>query len=200
MQAAKARGALHLDAACSDVESLEHFLMFSSIVAGSGNEGEPSRIAPPPLPVNPCKPQAAVLLCLKIWVCMHARMRTAIVLRLSVLCTRRACAGQTNYGHANSVCNTVCQNRRARGLPGLAVQWGAIGGVGYVAETMKNKLVGRMANYVAPQPIEDVLEASSLLYPYAGTMQQPKPIINCILADTTPAPCSDDGGHAASCA
>ena len=49
----------------------------------------------------------------------------------------RVCAGQTNYGHANSSCNTLCLNRRARGLPALALQWGPVSGVGHVAETMK---------------------------------------------------------------
>lgn len=44
--------------------------------------------------------------------------------------------GQTNYGFANSSMERVCEQRRRDGLHGLAVQWGAIGDVGVVTETM----------------------------------------------------------------
>lgn len=44
--------------------------------------------------------------------------------------------GQTNYGYANSSMERVCEQRRKDGLHGLAVQWGAIGDVGVVTETM----------------------------------------------------------------
>ena len=44
--------------------------------------------------------------------------------------------GQTNYGFANSVMERVCEVRRKDGLPGLAIQWGAIGDVGVVAESL----------------------------------------------------------------
>ncbi|OQR66937.1 fatty acid synthase-like [Tropilaelaps mercedesae] len=44
--------------------------------------------------------------------------------------------GQTNYGYANSVMERICEKRKADGLPGLAIQWGAIGDVGVVLETM----------------------------------------------------------------
>ncbi|XP_054714096.1 fatty acid synthase-like [Uloborus diversus] len=45
-------------------------------------------------------------------------------------------AGQTNYGYANSVMERVCEQRRAAGLHGLAVQWGIIGDVGVVHRHM----------------------------------------------------------------
>ena len=45
-------------------------------------------------------------------------------------------AGQTNYGFANSAMERICEKRRRDGLHGLAIQWGAIGDVGIVAETM----------------------------------------------------------------
>lgn len=48
----------------------------------------------------------------------------------------RGNAGQTNYGFANSVMERTCEVRRKDGLPGLAIQWGAIGDVGVVAESM----------------------------------------------------------------
>ncbi|KAG8224696.1 hypothetical protein J437_LFUL006083 [Ladona fulva] len=53
----------------------------------------------------------------------------------SVSCGRGN-AGQANYGLANSACERVVEVRQAQGLPGLAIQWGAIGDVGMVAETM----------------------------------------------------------------
>uniref|UniRef100_A0A8C5H966 Fatty acid synthase n=1 Tax=Gouania willdenowi TaxID=441366 RepID=A0A8C5H966_GOUWI len=53
----------------------------------------------------------------------------------SVSCGRGN-AGQSNYGHANSAMERVCEKRRHDGLPGLAIQWGAIGDVGVVLETM----------------------------------------------------------------
>ncbi|XP_076458650.1 fatty acid synthase-like isoform X1 [Babylonia areolata] len=53
----------------------------------------------------------------------------------SVSCGRGN-AGQANYGFANSAMERVCEKRVADGLPGLAVQWGAIGDVGVVLETL----------------------------------------------------------------
>ncbi|MCQ7632684.1 SDR family NAD(P)-dependent oxidoreductase, partial [Salmonella enterica] len=53
----------------------------------------------------------------------------------SVSCGRGN-AGQTNYGFANSAMERICEQRRHDGLPGLAVQWGAIGDVGIVLEAM----------------------------------------------------------------
>lgn len=51
----------------------------------------------------------------------------------SVSCGRGN-AGQTNYGMSNSIMERICEKRVADGLPGLAIQWGAIGDVGLVAE------------------------------------------------------------------
>nr|XP_019963310.1 PREDICTED: fatty acid synthase-like [Paralichthys olivaceus] len=53
----------------------------------------------------------------------------------SVSCGRGN-AGQSNYGYANSAMERVCEKRCYDGLPGLAVQWGAIGDVGVVLEMM----------------------------------------------------------------
>ena len=44
----------------------------------------------------------------------------------------RGNAGQTNYGYANSSMERICEKRVEAGLPGLAIQWGAIGDVGLV--------------------------------------------------------------------
>ncbi|XP_067207292.1 fatty acid synthase-like [Linepithema humile] len=51
----------------------------------------------------------------------------------SVSCGRGN-AGQTNYGMANSIMERVCEKRAEEGLPGLAIQWGAVGDVGLVAD------------------------------------------------------------------
>ncbi|KAL0105747.1 hypothetical protein PUN28_015883 [Cardiocondyla obscurior] len=55
----------------------------------------------------------------------------------SVSCGRGN-AGQTNYGMANSVMERICERRVADGLPGLAIQWGAIGEVGLIADWQDN--------------------------------------------------------------
>jgi fatty acid synthase len=53
----------------------------------------------------------------------------------SVSCGRGN-AGQSNYGFANSSMERICESRRNDKLHGLAVQWGAIGDVGVVSESM----------------------------------------------------------------
>ena len=45
----------------------------------------------------------------------------------------RGIAGQSNYAFANSFMERICEQRRAVGLPGLAVEWGAVGDVGVLA-------------------------------------------------------------------
>ncbi|XP_054169344.1 fatty acid synthase-like [Oppia nitens] len=54
----------------------------------------------------------------------------------SSLTSGRGNAGQTNYGYANSGMERICEIRRAKGLPGLSIQWGPIGDVGIVAEQL----------------------------------------------------------------
>lgn len=44
--------------------------------------------------------------------------------------------GQTNYGLANSAMERIVEQRQSNGLPGLAIQWGAVGDVGLILETM----------------------------------------------------------------
>lgn len=48
--------------------------------------------------------------------------------------------GQTNYGMANSIMERICELRRKDGLHALAIQWGAIGEVGLVAEMQEDQL------------------------------------------------------------
>ncbi|KYN01673.1 PREDICTED: fatty acid synthase-like [Cyphomyrmex costatus] len=47
--------------------------------------------------------------------------------------------GQTNYGMANSIMERICEKRSEEGLPGLAIQWGAVGDVGLVADMQDDK-------------------------------------------------------------
>ncbi|XP_032678573.1 fatty acid synthase-like isoform X2 [Odontomachus brunneus] len=55
----------------------------------------------------------------------------------SVSCGRGN-AGQSNYGMANSIMEQICEKRSQEGLHGLAIQWGAIGDVGIVADMQDN--------------------------------------------------------------
>nr|XP_022920511.1 fatty acid synthase-like [Onthophagus taurus] len=55
----------------------------------------------------------------------------------SVSCGRGN-AGQTNYGMANSIMERICERRKKEGFPALAIQWGAIGDVGLVADMQEN--------------------------------------------------------------
>ncbi|CAH1176264.1 unnamed protein product [Phaedon cochleariae] len=57
----------------------------------------------------------------------------------SVSCGRGN-TGQTNYGMGNSVMERICEQRKRDGYPALAIQWGAIGEVGLVADMQDNHL------------------------------------------------------------
>ncbi|XP_071129497.1 fatty acid synthase-like isoform X4 [Mytilus edulis] len=54
----------------------------------------------------------------------------------SSITSGRGNVGQTNYGYANSAMERLCEQRNKDGLPGLAIQWGAIGDVGVVIDKM----------------------------------------------------------------
>lgn len=75
----------------------------------------------------------------------------------SSIVSGRGNPGQTNYGFANSFMEQICQNRLANGLPGLAIQWGAIGDVGVVAELLggNDVVIGGTS---VPQRIHSCLE------------------------------------------
>ncbi|XP_023309306.2 fatty acid synthase [Lucilia cuprina] len=57
----------------------------------------------------------------------------------SVSCGRGN-AGQTNYGMANSIMERIVEDRVANGYPAKAVQWGAVGEVGLVADMAEDKI------------------------------------------------------------
>lgn len=77
----------------------------------------------------------------------------------SVSCGRGN-AGQSNYGFANSTMERICEQRRHDGLPGLAVQWGAIGDVGIILEAMgtNDTVIGG----TLPQRISSCMEVLDL--------------------------------------
>lgn len=57
----------------------------------------------------------------------------------SVSCGRGN-AGQTNYGMANSIMERIVESRVAAGYPGKAIQWGAVGEVGLVAQLAEDRI------------------------------------------------------------
>ncbi|XP_068623911.1 fatty acid synthase-like [Battus philenor] len=66
-------------------------------------------------------------------------------------------AGQTSYAFANSAMERVCERRRASGLHALAVQWGAVGDVGVVADMTEANRTYEIAGTVT-QPIACCLD------------------------------------------
>lgn len=93
----------------------------------------------------------------------------------SVSCGRGN-AGQSNYGLANSAMERICEQRRKDGLPGLSIQWGAIGDVGVVSDHMggNDTVVGG----TLPQRIPSCLNALDRF------LQQKNPTVaSMVLAD-----------------
>ncbi|XP_049809979.1 fatty acid synthase isoform X1 [Schistocerca nitens] len=93
----------------------------------------------------------------------------------SVSCGRGN-AGQANYGLANSAMERLCETRQAAGLPGLAIQWGAIGDVGLILETMGDN--DTVVGGTLPQRM------SSCLATMDTFLQQPYPVLaSMVLAE-----------------
>ncbi|KAL1471047.1 hypothetical protein MTO96_040149 [Rhipicephalus appendiculatus] len=91
----------------------------------------------------------------------------------SLVCGRGK-VGQTNYGYANSVMERVCERRVADGLPGLAIQWGAIGDVGVVHDTMGNDVV---VGGSVPQRIASCMEVMDCF------LSQKHPVVSSFVKD-----------------
>ncbi|XP_063817309.1 fatty acid synthase [Pseudophryne corroboree] len=95
----------------------------------------------------------------------------------SVSCGRGN-AGQSNYGFANSTMERICEKRRQDYLPGLAVQWGAIGDVGVVLETMGSN--DTVIGGTLPQRVSSCLEVLDQF------LNQPHPVMSSfVLAEKT---------------
>ncbi|NXR52975.1 FAS synthase, partial [Hippolais icterina] len=102
----------------------------------------------------------------------------------SVSCGRGN-AGQSNYGFANSTMERICEQRRHDGLPGLAIQWGAIGDVGILMKTMGNKDI--VVGGTIPQQMSSCLEVLDIF------LNQPHPVMSSfVLAEKVTA--KADGG------
>lgn len=85
--------------------------------------------------------------------------------------------GQTNYGLANSAMERISEARQSAGLPGVAIQWGAIDDVGLVIESMggnKDTEVGG----TLPQRISSCLAVMDVF------LQQPNAVVaSTVLAE-----------------
>lgn len=116
-----------------------------------------------------------------------------------------ACAGQSNYGFANSALDFLCEDRRLQGLPALSIQWGVIGHVGFVEEAMqasqvpldvhhshaKHTLVPKMSIYNFLSPNYDEIIFGVCLRPHESCLQGkmigrlseislPQPVDDCL--------------------
>ncbi|XP_049874376.1 fatty acid synthase [Pectinophora gossypiella] len=95
--------------------------------------------------------------------------------------------GQSNYGYANSCMERICEQRQADGLPGLAVQWGAIGEVGLIVDTMGGD--DTEVGGTVPQRIASCMEALGTL------LALPHPVVaSMVLADKRRQAKSGDSG------
>ncbi|KAL1110578.1 hypothetical protein AAG570_008106 [Ranatra chinensis] len=82
--------------------------------------------------------------------------------------------GQTNYGMANSIMERICEARAADGLPALAVQWGAVGDVGLVAE-MQEENTEIIIGGTLQQQISSCLQVLDLF------MNQKQPVVSSMV-------------------
>ena len=79
----------------------------------------------------------------------------------SVSCGRGN-AGQSNYGMGNSIMERIMEQRQLQGLPGKAIQWGAIGDVGLLADLQENNMDMEISGTL-PQRITSCLEVLDTL-------------------------------------
>lgn len=86
----------------------------------------------------------------------------------------RGNAGQSNYGLANSIMERIIEQRVQDKLPGKAIEWGAIGDVGLVAEMLQGRgdveVLGTLQ-----QRIEACLNVLDIL------LTSPQPIVSSIV-------------------
>ncbi|CAB0015645.1 unnamed protein product [Nesidiocoris tenuis] len=82
--------------------------------------------------------------------------------------------GQTNYGMSNSIMERICEDRHKTGLPGLAIQWGAVGDVGLVAD-MQEEQVDVVIGGTLQQRISNCLELMDVF------LRQDSPIVSSMV-------------------
>lgn len=86
----------------------------------------------------------------------------------------RGNAGQSNYGMANSIMEQIIEQRARDKLPAKAIQWGAIGEVGLVAEMAGNKLDVEVAGTLQQRIASCLIALDKLL-------TAPQPIVSSIV-------------------
>lgn len=75
----------------------------------------------------------------------------------SSLSCGRGTPGQSNYGMGNAVSERICEKRVEEGLPGMAIQWGAVAEVGLAAKLLEDSKQ-LMIGDTLPQSISSCLE------------------------------------------
>lgn len=99
----------------------------------------------------------------------------------------RGNGGQTNYGMANSIMERIIEQRLLDKLPGKAIQWGAIGEVGLVAEMAQGKIDMEVVGTLQ-QRIESCLNVLDTL------LTSPQAIVSSIVvADKSNSESNKDG-------
>ena len=90
----------------------------------------------------------------------------------SITCGRGT-AGQSNYGLANSAMERIMEERQSVGLPGLAIQWGAIKDVGMLVET-----IGTTATELSGAVMQRILSCLEIM---DFLLQQPYPVVATLI-------------------
>ncbi len=66
--------------------------------------------------------------------------------------------GQSNYAFGNGVMENICKERLKAGFPALAIQWGSIADVGFLANHLKTyNTLSNTSVWVSPIPITEAL-------------------------------------------
>ena len=102
--------------------------------------------------------------------CTHSTDTSTLFVVFSSVASGFGNIGQSNYAFANSAMDRLCEQRQKHGLHGLAIQWGAIGGVGMLQEK-----TGRVESIAGTrlQPISSCLDALDVL------LNSTSPVVSC---------------------
>ncbi|XP_067616135.1 fatty acid synthase isoform X2 [Eurosta solidaginis] len=103
----------------------------------------------------------------------HCPQLEHFVVFSSVSCGRGN-AGQTNYGMANSIMERIIENRVKHGYSGKAIQWGAVGEVGLVADMAEDKIDIEIGGTLQQRISSCIFELDTLL-------SAPDPIVSSMV-------------------